>query len=162
MKDIATLFICMSIIAINNLTNIKLADAAQVSANKNMSAKIKASKPPAVGFIQKVRDGVGCWFHTPKDFQSNRQRYIYQKSLTEDQPVFLMNIDGFDVNLNLVKTINKKKGFTEYYKNANIRVRADFVLNPNDKNENTGYYLTLRVTRAGKTTTVKSMGRCGC
>jgi hypothetical protein len=133
-----------------------------------------ASKRSFVGYVtdEAIVGGCGCYFkfrRTPQKVD----RYLFASSIEEDVTA-LMNIDGSDVKLKLVKGMEPKgtqervgSRRRETYVAGEITVTGNYVVTrvcaPNDENcESTDYDVTFQVKKGSKSQLVKASGYCGC
>lgn len=109
------------------------------------------TQPPTIGIInQSIESGCGCGFKFASKSDS-RKGFIFL-SLAGEQAI--VNIDGRDVQLREIKAAKS-------YSNGSISVTLN--LNSVKKDyESNNYVGKITVNRAGKVTTRKIIGSCGC
>jgi hypothetical protein len=114
-------------------------------------------------------DEAGCSLQISADYKKHNERYIF---LSDYEDNAVMNIDGKDTNLKLVRRRepkgDPKKGdrSTWNYSAKGTTVRVDFlvtgVCDPNDESCEVTYYdATIAVTRGNDKQVVKANGLCG-
>jgi hypothetical protein len=114
-------------------------------------------------------DGAGCSLQLLAGNVRTKNRMIFESNYEGDA---LMNIDGEDIKLRLVRghEPNKRPGrgdrSTFAYRAGDIGVRVDFVVTgvcaPEDEScEVTQYTATIRISRGKSKRVVKAVGICG-
>ncbi len=125
--------------------------AAAVANGSKLLAKQKNS--PQVGTIQQKVEGAGCYFASP----SNDADTIFYSG--EGLPI--INIDGQDVRLKLVKQRTVGKRTVETYSSSNITVTIDRLQLKKLEGGST-YKVVMTVQRGSSKTVMKLVGGCGC
>lgn len=132
------------------------------------------SKPQLIGQISEVKIGCGCHFHTPSRRKHPNPHSIFQSDL---EGAAWMNLDGREIELRLVRTIDKprrknraeKKGdqTIEEYEGSGFKVTVSQTVTrpcrPADEDcEYTRMNAVLKVSGGGREQTVRAVGGCGC
>lgn len=148
-------------------------DAADVVRAQGKKSGARDSRKSMVGNIKDDRaiEGCGCYFSHPSEDKKRFPRYLFFADIDEENG--LMNIDGRDVRLKLVRS-TKPRGrerigsrLTRTYTADGIQVSVVYVTTrlckPNDENcESTDYDATFTVTSSGRKETLRLKGGCGC
>ena len=123
-----------------------------------------------VGSIKGSPFGCGCWFSFPSKSRKRLPGQVFSSDI--DEETALMNIDGVDVELRLVRSTEPNKErigsrSTRTYVGAGVRVSAVYVTTrmckPNDEDcEATEYDATVMVTKGARKQKIKLKGACGC
>jgi len=127
-----------------------------------------------VGIIKNsdVMQGCGCYFNPATETNRGSTRYVFLASLEAGQNAW-MNIDGKDVKLRLIKSVDPKgqikvgKRSTGQYASGDIVVNVEKVVTgvcpPKDEDcEVTDYEATISITKGNRAQTAKAKGGCGC
>ena len=130
--------------------------------------KYASERKALIGPIKGSPFGCGC------GFSKSRNRFtplIFSSDIDEETAI--MNIDGVDIELRLVRSTEPKgkegvgSHLTRTYVAAGVRVFAAYVTTrmckPNDEDcEATEYDATVAVTKGARKQTIKIKGACGC
>jgi hypothetical protein len=133
----------------------------------------KEVKPLLVGVIKRydTNQGCGCYFKTPKEAQKARWQVTGPYIFLDDGVDTLMNIDGKDVALKLLKSKGSGDKVGDKYRNIyraeDIMVYLDYVVTevcpPNDQEcewiEADG---TITIEQGARKQTIKVKGGRGC
>jgi hypothetical protein len=113
----------------------------------------KQKNTPQIGRIQQKVEGAGCYFSYPNN---DSETIFYSGS---EGPI--INIDGRDIQLKLVKTKTVGKRTIETYSSGNIAVTVDRLQLKKLEGGST-YKVVMSVQRGSSKNVVKLMGGCGC
>jgi hypothetical protein len=125
-----------------------------------------------IGVIQdpKFRDDCGLSLQLAEDYKSQNEKYIFDRDLRE---IGQMNIDGHDVDLNLVdsgepdRELKVGDHFSETYASDGLKARIDYVItgvcDPKDEAcEVINLDAIIIVERNGSKQQIKTSGLLGC
>jgi hypothetical protein len=127
-----------------------------------------------VGFLaaSSIPDACNCTFTTSTQARRRSPRYIFASNIEDEEKTAWINIDGKDVELELVrkrdpKNENVGSRSTRTYEASGIRLVATYtttwVCPPRDENcEMARYKGVFTVTKNGVSKSLKLKGECGC
>jgi hypothetical protein len=113
----------------------------------------KQKNTPQIGRIQQKVEGAGCYFSYPNN---DRDTIFYSGG---EGPI--INIDGRDIQLKLVKTKTVGKRTIDTYSSGNIVVTVD-LLQLKQLEGGSTYKVVMSVQRGSSKNVVQLRGGCGC